>query len=138
MFRKFAIITCLALMATLVVVKASAQDQDTVRITTIGPLEFPRFVVGPGTYELRFVNIPGSADIVEVRDHNGKGYGQFTVRPVIRLNPAEHLKVELQPEVGAPARVKDWFIAGATTGFEPIYPTAHKASWSAAGSGAGY
>jgi hypothetical protein len=129
MVRKFALITCLFFaVAGLVATCALAQDEETVTLKTNAPIELPRFVLGPGTYDLRFIDDATGTQVVEVTGKDGKNYGLFQVRPVSRLNPTDHLVVKLQPESGAPARVKDWFIAGETTGFAPIYPSAHAGS----------
>ncbi len=124
MLRKFAIMACALLMvATIVVTHAKAQDEGALVLKTNAPLEFPRFVLAPGVYDLRFVDSATGTQVVEVTGSNGKAYGMFEVRPVSRLTAADHLEVKLQPQSDAPARVKDWFTAGSTTGFAPIYPT---------------
>jgi hypothetical protein len=128
MLQKFSIMICvLLLLPTVLISRANAQDQDTILIHTNAPLEFPRFAVAPGTYELRFIDT-GSDNLVEVSDANGNGCGFFQVRPISRLNPADKTQVELQSEAGAPERVKDWFATGSTVGYVPVYPTGNPAS----------
>lgn len=126
---KFAIIMVVALLVPILLVgKANAQDEATIVLKTSGPLEFPGIVVGPGTYDLRFLDSPSGTDIVEINGQDGKAYGLFQVRPVTRLQEDDHLRVELQPETDSPERVKDWFAPGATTGYEPIYPASREVS----------
>jgi hypothetical protein len=129
MLQKFSIIVCVLLLLPIVLIsKANAQDQDTILIHTNAPLEFPRFAVGPGTYELRFIDGPSSDNLVEVSDANGNGCGFFQVRPISRLKPVDKTQVELQSEAGSPERVKDWFAIGSTVGYVPVYPTGNPAS----------
>ena len=129
MFRKFAIITCVFLLVVIIIaVRAKAQDEETLVLKTNVPIEFPRFVISPGTYDLRFVDSPTGSQTVEVTGRDGKNYGLFQARPVSRLQPTDRLVVSLQPESGAPERVKGWFAAGSTTGFEPIYPSSYMGS----------
>lgn len=141
MLRQFAIISCALFLVTtfFVVRQARAQDEQSIVLKTDAPIEFPRVVVGPGTYDLHFVDDATGNQVVEIRDSRGKGYGFFQVRPVSRPQPTDHLQIVLQPESNSPSRVKDWFVAGETTGFEPIYPTGHSGSMAspATPSGAG-
>ena len=122
------IMCCFLLMTTILITLAKAQDEDTVLIKTNTALEFPGIVVGPGTYELRFLDSPTGSNVVELSEKNGRGFGLFQVRPISRLNPLDHVQVELQSESGAPARMKDWFVIGSTTGYELTYPISHGAS----------
>src|SRR5215510_15763516 len=112
MVRKLSVITCLLATAALVAIGALAQDEQPVTLKTDAPIELPRFVLEPGTYNLRFIDDASGTQVVEVRGQDGKAYGLFEVRPVTRPSLTDHLVVKLQSEVGSPARVKSWFIAG--------------------------
>jgi hypothetical protein len=125
---KFAIIMAVALLVPMLIGKANAQDDSTIVVKTTGPLEFPGIVVGPGTYDLRFIDSPTGSDVVEISGQGGKAYGLFQVRPVTRMQEANDVQVELQPESDSPERVKDWFAPGALTGYEPIYPASRQVS----------
>lgn len=131
MFRKFTIIVCAAFLATIFIVNAAAEEMDAILIKTNGPIEFPGVVVGPGTYTLRFLDSAGGNSVVQLVGQKGTGYGFFPVRPVTRLQPTGNVQVDLKPQAGSPPRVKDWFMAGSDTGYEPVYPASHHAAMKA-------
>jgi len=112
-----------ALILTLAVVPRAQTVDERVFFTFSGPVELPGVALPAGKYIFHLPD-PQTHNVVQVLSADGKkAYGMFFTMPDERLEPADTPEVRfMETPAGTPEAIRAYWIAGARTGREFIYP----------------
>jgi len=100
--------------------RADAGNKE-IHFTVNAPIEIPREVLPPGSYDLKLAQDDNT--IAEVWNTQGTHfYGYFNTIQVDRNHPGK-LRIDLSDSArGAPERLADWYYPGDKRGNEILYP----------------
>ena len=107
---------------------ADAWDKRTI-VTFHQPVEIPRVVLGPGTYQVKLVNSMSDRDIVQFSNERGNHvFATVLAIPDYQPTLRDHSVFTFEERAAdAPQALKAWFYPGDHWGEEFVYPKAETA-----------
>jgi hypothetical protein len=130
-FKAVSTVFCMALLGTMFLPSAKADDYDKKTIVTFsGPVEIPPVhitgmkVLPAGTYVFKLLNSSSNRHIVQIfNEDQTKIYATILAIPNYRLVPKDKTVITFNEGVrGQPEAIRAWFYPGANWGEEFVYP----------------
>jgi hypothetical protein len=130
-FKAVSTVFCMALLGTMFLPSAKADDRDKKTIVTFsGPVEIPPVhitgmrVLPAGTYVFKLLNSSSNRHIVQIfNEDQTKIYATILAIPNYRLVPKDKTVITFNEGVrGQPEAIRAWFYPGANWGEEFVYP----------------